>query len=181
MKDCEMILAGFGGQGILFAGKMLAYAAMLNGRHLSWLPSYGPEMRGGTANCHIIIGDEPVGSPIITKPNVLAAMNRPSLDKFENEVAPNGVIFVDSSLIDRKAEREDVDTVYINATELAEKSGAKKLANMVLLGAIIKKTGLFTLEEMENTIRKSIPEKKAALAEPNIKAVKLGYEFVKND
>ena len=158
MKGCEMILAGFGGQGILFAGKMLAYAAMLKNRHLSWLPSYGPEMRGGTANCHVIISDEPVGSPIITKPDVLVVMNKPSLDKFENEVAEGGIIFVDSSLIDRQVERKDVEAVYIDATELADKSGNKNLANMVMLGAVIKKTGLFTMDEIKDTIRKSIPE-----------------------
>ena len=174
MKGCEMILAGFGGQGILFAGKMLAYAAMLKNRHLSWLPSYGPEMRGGTANCHVIISDEPVGSPIITKPEVLIAMNKPSLDKFENEVAEGGIIFVDSSLIDRRVERKDVEAVYIDATELADKSGNKNLANMVMLGAVIKKTGLFTMDEIKDTIRKSIPEKKAALAIPNIEAVETG-------
>lgn len=178
MKGCEMILAGFGGQGILFAGKMLAYAAMLKNRHLSWLPSYGPEMRGGTANCHVIISDEPVGSPIITKPDVLVVMNKPSLDKFENEVAEGGIIFVDSSLIDRQVERKDVEAVYIDATELADKSGNKNLANMVMLGAVIKKTGLFTMDEIKDTIRKSIPEKKAALAIPNIEAVETGAGYL---
>lgn len=180
MNSCEMILAGFGGQGILFAGKMLAYAAMLRNKHLSWLPSYGPEMRGGTANCHVIISDEPVGSPIILKPEILVAMNRPSLDKFEDEVVSGGMIFVDSSLVDRKVKRNDVAVVYINATETADKAGRKTLANMVMLGAVIEKTGLFSTDEMKETIKKSIPAKKAALAVPNIEAVEMGVEYIRN-
>ncbi|MDO5396384.1 MAG: 2-oxoacid:acceptor oxidoreductase family protein [bacterium] len=181
MNSCEMILAGFGGQGILFAGKMLAYAAMLRNRHLSWLPSYGPEMRGGTANCHVIISDDPVGSPIILKPDIMVAMNRPSLDKFEDEVVPGGMIFVDSSLIDRRVKRTDVEAVYINATETADKAGRKTLANMVMLGAVIEKTGLFSTDEMKETIIKSIPAKKAALAAPNIEAVEMGAEYIRKN
>ncbi|MDD6483726.1 MAG: 2-oxoacid:acceptor oxidoreductase family protein [Clostridiales bacterium] len=175
MNNCEMILAGFGGQGILFAGKILAHAAMLKNKQLSWLPSYGPEMRGGTANCHVIISDEPVGSPIITEPDVLVAMNAPSLDKFEGAMAPGGIIFADSSLIQKKAERNDIKAIYIAATEIADSMGNKSLANMVMLGAVIKETGLFTLDEIEETITRSVPAKKAALVEPNINAVKAGF------
>ncbi len=178
MKNCEMILAGFGGQGILFTGKMLAYAAMLNNKQLSWLPSYGPEMRGGTANCHVIIDDEPVGSPIIVRPNVLLAMNQPSLDKFENEVLPGGIIFIDSSLVNRKVMRDDVKVIYVNATEIADSQGNKALANMVMLGAIIKETQLFTVDEIKTTIEKSIPPKKQALLAPNMAAVMAGVEAV---
>lgn len=178
MDNCEMILAGFGGQGILFVGKMLAYAAMLKNKKLSWLPSYGPEMRGGTANCHVIIDDEPVGSPIILNPNILLAMNLPSLDKFENKVVKGGMIFVDSSLISRKVMRDDVETVYVNATEIAELQGNRTLANMVMLGAIIKKTGLFTLDEIKETIEKSIPTSKKALVAPNTAAVIAGIDAV---
>lgn len=178
MKNCEMILAGFGGQGILFTGKMLAYAAMLNNKQLSWLPSYGPEMRGGTANCHVIIDDEPVGSPIIVRPNVLLAMNQPSLDKFENEVLPGGMIFVDSSLVSRKVMRDDVKVIYVNATEIADSQGNKALANMIMLGAIIKETQLFTVDEIKTTIEKSIPPKKQALLAPNMAAVMAGVEAV---
>ena len=178
MKNCEMILAGFGGQGILFTGKMLAYAAMLNNKQLSWLPSYGPEMRGGTANCHVIIDDEPIGSPIIGQPNILLAMNLPSLDKFEDEVSKGGLIFVDSSLINRKVKREDVKAIYINATEIADAQGNKNLANMVMLGAIIKETGLFTIDEIKATIEKSIPPAKQALVAPNMAAVMAGVEAV---
>lgn len=178
MNNCEIILAGFGGQGILFTGKMLAYAAMLKNKHLSWLPSYGPEMRGGTANCHVIIDDEPVGSPIILKPNILLAMNQPSLDKFENEVVTGGTVFVDNSLISRKVKRNDIKAVYVNATEIADSQGNRSLANMVMLGAIIKETALFTIEEIKTTIEKSIPASKQALVAPNMAAVMAGVEAV---
>lgn len=175
MDNCEMIMAGFGGQGILFTGKILAHAAMLKNKHLSWLPSYGPEMRGGTANCHVIISDESVGSPIITSPNLLIVMNKPSLDKFEDTVVSGGTVFVDSSLIDRRVERGDIKSIYIAATQMADDCGRKSLANMVMLGAVIKETRLFTVDEIKETVKKVIPPKKAALIEPNIEAVELGY------
>lgn len=177
MNNCEMILAGFGGQGILFAGKIIAYAAMLDGRHLSWLPSYGPEMRGGTANCHVIISDEPIGSPIITKPDILVAMNQPSLDKFEDEVADGGSIFIDSSLICRKSVRDDVKTFYVNATQIADAMGRKNLANMVMLGTVLRETGLFSTDSIKRTIEKSLPPKRAELAIPNFEAVMAGYNY----
>ena len=120
MKDLNIVFAGFGGQGILFAGKVVAYAGLIEGRELSWLPSYGPEMRGGTANCSICLSDEPIGSPLVTNPNVLIAMNRPSLDKFVNEVEPGGTILLDSSLIDERVERDDVTVFYVPASKLAE-------------------------------------------------------------
>ncbi|MGN1097469.1 MAG: 2-oxoacid:acceptor oxidoreductase family protein [Clostridia bacterium] len=179
MDNCEMILAGFGGQGILFAGKILAHAAMLKNKHLSWLPSYGPEMRGGTANCHVIIDDEPVGSPIIVRPDILVAMNKPSLDKFEDKVVSGGTVFADSSLIDRKVGRSDIRAVYVDATKIADSQGRKVLANMVMLGAVIRETGLFTIEEIKRAVEKAIPPKKAALMEPNIAAVTAGYNYVK--
>ena len=172
-----MILAGFGGQGILFAGKILAQAAMLTGKELSWLPSYGPEMRGGTANCHVIIDNEPIGSPIITKPQVLIAMNQPSLDKFEDEVAEGGMIFVDSSLIARKVKRNDVKAFYVDATHMADVSGKKNLANMIMLGTVLRETELFSLETIKETIEKSLPKSKAALAIPNIEAITEGYNY----
>lgn len=178
MEKCEVILAGFGGQGILFAGKILAYAAMLTGKKLSWLPSYGPEMRGGTANCHVIIDDNPIGSPIVTNPDILVVMNRPSLDKFENDVTKDGYVFVDSSLVDRKVARDDVKSVYINATEIADSIGNKGLANMVMLGAVLKKTEVFTLEQIEETMKKSLPPSKLSLVEANMKAVNEGYNLV---
>lgn len=172
-KNCEMIIAGFGGQGILFAGKILAYAAMLAHKHLSWLPSYGPEMRGGTANCHVIISDEPVGSPIVTQPDMLIVMNKPSLDKFEDEVQPGGKIFVDATLIDRKIKRTDVAARYISATQIAVKMGQKKLANMVMVGRMLKETGLFTLEQIKTAMDKCLPT--AELAKIDMEAVEAGF------
>ena len=119
----QIIFAGFGGQGILFSGKFLAYNGLIAGKYLSWLPSYGPEMRGGTANCSVILSDTPVGSPIVTYPDMLVVMNNPSLDKYEDAVVPGGRIFVDSSLIERKVKRTDVDVFYIPATAMAAENG----------------------------------------------------------
>lgn len=171
----NIIITGFGGQGILFAGKILAYTAMLAGKHLSWLPSYGPEMRGGTANCHVIISDEPIGSPIVTEPDILIAMNKPSLDKFESAVKTNGDIIIDSSLIDRKAERNDIKVKYIEATKMAIDMGNSALANMVMLGAAIKQTGIFVVDEIKAGMSKAVPKSKSHLIETNMQAVMLGY------
>jgi 2-oxoglutarate ferredoxin oxidoreductase subunit gamma len=178
MKNGEVILAGFGGQGILFMGKILAFAAMIEDKKLSWLPSYGPEMRGGTANCHVIIDDNEIGSPIVTRPNILVAMNKPSLDKFEDTVLEGGYIFVDKSLIDRDVKRDDVKTIYIDATKIADDLGNKGLANMVMLGSVLKATDIFTIDEIEDTMKKSLPKSKQALVESNMKAVKEGYSLV---
>ena len=137
-KTTNILFAGFGGQGILFAGKFVAYKGLLEGKHISWLPSYGPEMRGGTANCSVIVSEDPIGSPIVSKPDVLVAMNLPSLDKYENEVVPGGKIFVDSTLIERKVNRTDVDVYYIPATGLASEKGINTLANMIITGKLLK-------------------------------------------
>lgn len=166
----EILLAGFGGQGILFAGKVLVYAGMLSGKQVSWLPSYGPEMRGGTANCHVIISDKKVGSPIITNPSVLVAMNKPSLDKFEEKVTKGGMIIVDSSLVDRLAVREDTSIFYLPATERCE-----KLANMMIVGKLIKETGIADMETLEKAIAKSVPPKKQDMIEANMRAIELGH------
>lgn len=171
----QIILAGFGGQGILFAGKLLAYAAMLEDRQLSWLPSYGPEMRGGTANCHVIISGEPIGSPIVTTPDALIVMNTPSLEKFENAVRPGGTVILDSTLITRPITRTDIEPVCVPATEIAEKLGKKNLANMVMLGAFLKKTGLFPMESFGESVKKMLGEEKQALAEANITALRAGF------
>ena len=138
MSTISMILAGFGGQGILFAGKFLAYKGLVADKKLSWLPSYGPEMRGGTANCSVIISDDDIGSPIVSKPDCLMAMNLPSLDKFEGSVVAGGKIFVDSTLIERKVERDDVEAYYIPATAMAKELGYPTLANMIMVGKMMK-------------------------------------------
>ena len=136
MKTANILLAGFGGQGILFAGKFLAYSGLYEEKEISWLPSYGPEMRGGTSNCSVIISDSPVGSPIVNNPDVLLVMNMPSLDKFENAVVPGGKIFVDSTLIERKVQRDDVEVFYVPATKMAADAGVPTLANMILRGLL---------------------------------------------
>lgn len=176
MAANEIILAGFGGQGILFAGKLLAYCGMVMGKELSWLPSYGPEMRGGTCNCHVILSDEPVSSPLITKPTVLFAMNQPSLDKFEGAVAPGGVIVYDSTLISSGVKRNDVCAVPVQATKLANDMGASKLANMILTGALLKKTEIADIKTVEQALSKLIPPKKAELLETNLMCIKKGME-----
>ena len=176
MAAHEIILAGLGGQGILFAGKLLAYCGMVAGKELSWLPSYGPEMRGGTCNCHVILSDEPVSSPLITKPTVLFAMNQPSLDKFEGKVAPGGVIVYDSTLIASGVKRDDVDALAVPATKIANDMGASKLANMILIGALIKETGMFDIETVEKALNKLIPPKKADLLKVNLECIKKGME-----
>ena len=173
----QILIAGFGGQGILFAGKFLANKGMLEGRHLSWLPSYGPEMRGGTANCSVVLSDEPVGSPIVNNPDVLIVMNLPSLDKYEDAVVPGGTIFVDSTLIERKVRRTDVKAVYVPATKLAHQNGFPTLANMILVGKVMKETDFISDEGIEDAVHTVVSAKHQDLYEINLKAVRLGYEY----
>ncbi len=173
----QILLAGFGGQGILFSGKFLAYDGLLEEREVSWLPSYGPEMRGGTCNCSVILSDTKIGSPIVANPDILIAMNLPSLDRFESAAVPGAKIFVDSSLIDRKVARSDVEAYYIPATRIASDEGLSGLANMIMIGLMIKKTGIMPYENVERAMKKLVPAKKASLIELNIKAVELGYNF----
>lgn len=176
MKTTQFLFSGFGGQGILFAGKFLAYKGLIEGKQVSWLPSYGPEMRGGTASCSVIVSDEAVGSPIVSKPDVLIAMNLPSLDRFENAVAPGGIIFADSTLIERKVTRTDVKAVYVPATKLASDNGFPTLANMILLGKILFELGEFEEANVEAALTKVIPAKHADMKEINLKALRLGAE-----
>ena len=173
----EILIAGFGGQGILFSGKFLAYEGLIDGKEVSWLPSYGPEMRGGTANCSIIISDSAVGSPIVSNPDILIAMNLPSLDKYEKETKADGQIFVDSSLIERKVERTDVDTYYIPATKMASDEGLTGLANMIMIGHMIAKSGIIPEENIEKAMQKVVPPTKQNMFDLNMKAVKLGFEY----
>lgn len=177
MMHHELTIAGFGGQGILFAGKVIAHAAMDIGMNISWLPSYGPEMRGGTANCQVVLSDEPIGSPIITKPETLMVMNLPSLDKFEQTVKTGGTILLDSFYIDKKVEREDVTAIYIPAKRIAEEVGDGRLGNMVMVGHFIRRFEEIPLEEIEQSMRRNISKSKADLAEINIKMLEAGYNF----
>lgn len=173
----QLLIAGFGGQGVLFAGKFIAYKGLQEGRELSWLPSYGPEMRGGTANCSVILSDDPVGSPIVSHPDVLIAMNLPSLDKYEDAVVPGGMIFVDSTLIERKVKRTDVKVFYIPSTALAQSIGAPTLANMIMVGKFIRESGAVEYENLEAALKKIVSARHADLFDINLKAINCGYEY----
>ena len=172
-----MLFAGFGGQGILFSGKQMAKSAMYAGKNVSWLPSYGPEMRGGAANCSVIISDEEVGSPLVTAPDILVAMNLPSFDKFEASVKAGGWLIVDSSLINKKSSRTDIQTCYIPATAIASENQIEGMANVIILGQLLKITGLFDYDTFLADMLRGIPESKAALIEKNKKALQLGYSY----
>ena len=177
MKTTQILIAGFGGQGVLFAGKFLAYKGLVQEKQVSWLPSYGPEMRGGTANCSVILSDTPVGSPIIDKPDVLIAMNLPSLQKFVDSVVPGGKILLDSTLIDAKVERNDVEVFYIPATQMAKDAGFASLANMILAGKALKVVEGVSFEGNKETLEAFIPAKKANLIDANCRALQLGYDY----
>ncbi len=174
------IFAGFGGQGMLLIGKFLAMANMLDGKHVSWLPSYGPEMRGGTANCSVIVSDEEVASPMIDKADVLIAMNLPSLDKFEHVVKPGGLIVVNSSIIDRKVQRDDVRVVYCDAAKIADEVKNPKGANVAILGAMMgADEGSVSLDKMVEAIRIELGERKIRFLEGNKAALVAGMDLSK--
>ena len=177
MKTTQILIAGFGGQGVLFAGKFLAYKGLTENMQVSWLPSYGPEMRGGTANCSVVLSDTPVGSPIITNPDVLIAMNLPSLQKFVDSVVPGGKIIIDSTLIGAKVERTDVEVFYIPATQMAKDAGFSTLANMILVGKLLKECDAVPYAGNKETLESFIPAKKANLIEVNLQALQTGYDF----
>ena len=175
-KPLNLLLAGFGGQGVLFAGKLVASAGLIEDREVSWLPSYGPEMRGGTANCSVCVSDEPIGSPLVLEPDVLVAMNQPSLDKFFRDVTPGGTVIVDSTMVQSIPERADLIVHRVPATQLANDNGLKGLANVILVGKLLKELGFCACESLDAAIVKSIPPRKQHLLEPNRKAIELGME-----
>lgn len=179
MKTIQILIAGFGGQGILFAGKFLAYKGLLEDLQVSWLPSYGPEMRGGTANCSVILSESPVGSPIITTPDVLIAMNLPSLQKYVDTVVPGGQIYVDSTLISERVARTDVEVFYIPATQMANDAGVPTLANMIIMGHVLQHNSGLSFDGTEATVQKLVPPKKAQLVELNMKALQAGRNYVR--
>ena len=179
MKTTQILIAGFGGQGVLFAGKFLAYKGLVQDMQVSWLPSYGPEMRGGTANCNVILSETPVGSPIITEPDVLVVMNLPSLQKYVDTVVPGGQIYVDSTLIDEKVTRTDVQVFYIPATQMAKENGIASLANMILVGHLLENNSELSFDGVENVVSSLVPPKKAGLVELNMKALTLGQNYGK--
>ncbi len=175
----SFVFAGFGGQGVILAGKLLAQAGADHGLHVTWLPSYGPEMRGGTANCTVVLSDEPIGSPVVDNPTVLLAMNLPSLDRFEKTVAEGGTILVNSSLIGRPIERNDVQVHTVPANDIAVSLGNSKAANMVALGAVIKATGTVPLELIKSAMSRMLGQKDGAkLTAVNEQALDAGYNAV---
>lgn len=174
MAATQFLFAGFGGQGILFAGKFAAYKGLIDNKQVSWLPSYGPEMRGGTASCGVIISDDAVGSPIVSRPDILVAMNLPSLDRYEDAVATGGTIFLDSSLIERKVKRNDVAVYYVPATRLAEENGIPALANMIINGKILSVLNDFNEESVTAALKKVVSAKHADMLEANLNALKIG-------
>ncbi|MBP5357515.1 MAG: 2-oxoacid:acceptor oxidoreductase family protein [Clostridia bacterium] len=170
----ELLFSGFGGQGILFAGKFMAYKGLIDDKNVSWLPSYGPEMRGGTASCSVIISDGNVGSPIVSAPDILIAMNLPSLDKYEGSVKKGGKIFVDSTLVERKINRDDVEAYYIPATQLASENNMPTLANMIIVGKVLSVIGSFGGESVLKALSKVISAKHADMLEINKRAMEIG-------
>ena len=173
----KYLFAGFGGQGLLFSGKVLAYKGLIEDKNVSWLPSYGPEMRGGTASCGVTISDGPIGAPIVLEPDVLVAMNLPSLDKYEEKVVPGGYIFVDSSLIERKVKRSDVKVFYVPATKLAGENGSSALANMILVGKLLKELGDYNADSVDKALGKCISARHADMLELNRKMMEIGRDF----
>jgi 2-oxoglutarate ferredoxin oxidoreductase subunit gamma len=176
MASADVVMAGFGGQGLMAIGKILAKAAMDEGRHVTWLPSYGPEMRGGTANCVVIIDDEPIGSPVVKHSRAAIVMNKQSIDKFEPTLAQGGLLVVNTSLIDRKAERGDLEVLYIPANDIAEQEGSARAANMVMLGAFVGANEVVGPAAVERAIAETFAGKAAKLAEANVRAFRKGVE-----
>ena len=173
----EIIISGFGGQGALFAGQLMAYAAMDSGYHVTWIPSYGPEIRGGTANCTVIIADEEIGAPTVRNPRAVLALNLPSLDKYEPLVISGGVLVANASLVNRPINRTDIVSVLIPANDIAEEIGDKRLLNMVMLGALLGKLPVLRLEVIEKTLKAHIPERHQSLLPSNYAALQRGMEF----
>ena len=173
----DLVIAGFGGQGVLFAGQLLAHAALDADLHTTWYPSYGPEMRGGTANCTVVISDEPIGSPVVARPEAAIVLNLPSLDRYEPLVRPGGLLVVNASLIDREVRRTDVDVVAIPADDVAAELGSPRLTNMVLVGALLARRPTFTLDHVVATLERVIPERHRRLLPANRAALERGAEL----
>jgi 2-oxoglutarate ferredoxin oxidoreductase subunit gamma len=173
----EIIVSGFGGQGVLFGGQLVAYTAMDLNKHVTWIPAYGPEMRGGTANCTVIVSDEEIGSPLVNNPGAVIAMNLPSLNKYENVIKPGGVLIVNSSMVDRPTKREDIIIKSLPGNEIAEQLGTPKSLNMVMLGALLSKLPIFTLEEIAKSMEAHTPERNKRFLQGNVTALKAGFDY----
>ena len=178
MTTKQLLISGFGGQGLLFTGKVLAYKWLTEGYNVSWLPSYGPEMRGGTANCSVVVSEHIIGSPLVADPNVLVVMNVPSLLKYEERVTKGGIIFIDSSMVDIKVKRTDVDVYYVPASQLASDNGMTVLANMILMGKVLQVFGETDRDVIRKGLEKCIPARKADMLELNMKAIEIGLNYV---
>jgi 2-oxoglutarate ferredoxin oxidoreductase subunit gamma len=174
--ESSIIIAGFGGQGVLFAGQLLAYAGMDAGRHVTWIPSYGPEMRGGTAHCVVIISDEPIGAPIVARPDVAIALNRPSFDKYAPLVKPGGLLVANSSLVEVETDRADIDVVRVPANAIAEEWGTVKMLNMAAIGALLAARPVLPLAALEQALADHLPVSKRRLIDANIQVLRRGYE-----
>jgi 2-oxoglutarate ferredoxin oxidoreductase subunit gamma len=175
----EVIISGFGGQGALFAGQLLTYAGMDQGYEVTWIPSYGPEMRGGTANCTVILSDDPIGSPIIRNPTAVIAMNPPSMEKYEPLVRPGGVLVANSTLVRERSKRDDITVVYVPANDLAVELGNFKMANVVLLGALLAARPILPVEALKQAMEDHIPEHRKQIIEPNKLALERGIEYAR--
>jgi 2-oxoglutarate ferredoxin oxidoreductase subunit gamma len=172
----EIMIAGFGGQGLLFAGQIVAYAAMDVGKEVTWIPSYGPEMRGGTANCTVVIADEEIGSPLVKNPPLAVALNLPSFDKCEESMASGGILIVNQSMVDREAKRVDVNVIFVPCNEIAEEIGNKKLMNMVAVGALLTVLSEITLQDVEKALEAHLPARHKHLLPSNLEALRRGFE-----
>lgn len=172
----EIIIAGFGGQGVLFAGQIVAYAAMDIGKEVTWIPSYGPEMRGGTANCTVVIADDEIGSPLVKSPPLAVALNLPSFDKCEESLATGGTLIVNQSMVDRGPQREDIHVIFVPCSEIAEEIGNKKLMNMVAIGALLTALPEITLQDIEKALEDHLPARHKHLLPSNFEALRRGFE-----
>lgn len=181
MEETSIIISGFGGQGTLFAGQVLAYASMEQGLVVTWIPSYGPEMRGGTAHCTVIVSEEPIGSPLVRRPNIVLAMNLPSVDKYETLIKDGGVMVANSSLFNREISREGIDALMIPANKIAEDLGMSRLANMVMTGAMLAMKPIVPLEAVKATLGEHIPERHKKTLPMNFEAMDKGYEYALNN
>lgn len=178
MRHEETVFSGFGGQGVLFSGQLLAYAGMAEGLYVTWIPSYGPEMRGGTANCTVIVSEEEIGAPVVRNPSVAIVFNGPSMDKYEPLVKSGGLLLVNSSLINRGSARDDIRVVTIPASDVATELGNVRMANMVLLGAFVTLTGLVDLETVKQQLDEHLSQRQRKWLEPNYVALEKGAALV---
>lgn len=177
----EIVFSGFGGQGVLFAGQILAFAGMDSGKDVTWMPSYGPEMRGGTANCTVIIADEEIGSPLVRNPKAVVVMNLPSLDKYEPTLPPGGVLIINGSLVNRESTRTDIVHVTVPANEIAEKIGNKRLTNMVLLGALLEKLHVLPMSAIDDALKNHLPERHRKFLPANLEALQQGAAYARGE